>query len=121
LIIITTNEERDLPPAFLRRCVQVTLRQPKTTTDLSEIARAHFGPGLDQLYEKLAEVTLRIREDQQKRDLRPVSTAEYLDAVRACARLQVQVPEPGEDPEATELWKFITGAVLKDPNQPVER
>jgi MoxR-like ATPase len=121
LIIITTNEERDLPPAFLRRCVQVTLSRLETPEAFSEIARARFGPRDDQLYEQLAEVTIKFREDQEKQDLRPVSTAEYLDAVRACARLEVRVPNQRVEQEASDLWKFITRAVLKDPNQPIGR
>ncbi len=120
LIIITTNEERDLPHAFLRRCVQVTLRQPTVAAALAQIAGAHFGPRSDKLYDRLAEITLGFREEQKRRELRPVSTAEYLDAVRACARLDVKVPERSEDTEASDLWKFISRAVLKDPKQSVE-
>lgn len=30
LIILTTNEERELPPAFLRRCLVITIAFPKT-------------------------------------------------------------------------------------------
>jgi len=120
LIIITTNEERDLPPAFLRRCVQVTLTRPETPEAFSEIARAHFGARDDQLYEQLAEITIRFRGTQKDRDLRQVSTAEYLDAVRACARLKVRLPE-AEGEKANDLWKFISRAVLKDPTQPTDR
>ncbi len=43
LLCITTNEERDLPPAFLRRCVGLPLPDPDDNR-LVAIARAHF-PG----------------------------------------------------------------------------
>src|SRR5262249_48654838 len=41
LVFITSNGERELPPAFLRRCIQLEL-QPPARDALLEIARAHF-------------------------------------------------------------------------------
>src|SRR4029077_10984339 len=41
LIFITTNDERELPNAFLRRCVILKLRAPSQERLIS-IARAHF-------------------------------------------------------------------------------
>ena len=46
LIVITTNEERELPPAFLRRCVVLNLAPDPAMTYLRwlvERGRAHFG------------------------------------------------------------------------------
>ncbi|BAZ71205.1 hypothetical protein NIES4106_60020 (plasmid) [Fischerella sp. NIES-4106] len=42
LIIMTSNGERDFPPAFLRRCLQVQMPQP-TQADLQEIVKSHLG------------------------------------------------------------------------------
>ncbi|MBO3459286.1 AAA family ATPase [Aetokthonos hydrillicola Thurmond2011] len=42
LIIMTSNGERDFPPAFLRRCVQVQMPEP-TQEDLQEIVESHLG------------------------------------------------------------------------------
>ena len=48
LVILTTNEERSLPDAFLRRCVVLQLALPTESDELSlwleARARAHFGP-----------------------------------------------------------------------------
>jgi MoxR-like ATPase len=41
LVFITTNEERELPPAFLRRCVELKLEMPGPER-LLDIAHAHF-------------------------------------------------------------------------------
>ncbi|MGC9377650.1 AAA family ATPase [Streptomyces sp. MH13] len=41
-IVLTSNGEREFPPAFLRRCVSLRLRQPDDD-HLSEIVRAHLG------------------------------------------------------------------------------
>ncbi len=103
LIVITTNEERELPSAFLRRCVQVTLPAP-TQDDLARIAIAHFGAEKasrrkPSLYAPLAEKTMQLKAEHQRKGIRPPSTAEYLDAVRACLMLGIG---PG-DADWTEL------------------
>lgn len=41
-VVITSNAERDFPPAFLRRCIQLTIGQPDRDR-LAEIVRAHLG------------------------------------------------------------------------------
>jgi MoxR-like ATPase len=49
LIIITTNEERDLPAAFLRRCIVLSLAAGDDyATWLVERGQAHFGPQPDE-------------------------------------------------------------------------
>ncbi|MEL6439085.1 MAG: AAA family ATPase [Cyanobacteria bacterium J06621_8] len=42
IIVMTSNGERDFPPAFKRRCVRVTMPEPDQTT-LKAIVKAHFG------------------------------------------------------------------------------
>lgn len=41
-VVLTSNGEREFPPAFLRRCVTLRLRQPDDA-HLADIVRAHFG------------------------------------------------------------------------------
>ncbi|CAL9440908.1 AAA family ATPase [Streptomyces sp. enrichment culture] len=41
-VVLTSNGEREFPPAFLRRCVSLRLRQPDDQR-LAEIVRAHLG------------------------------------------------------------------------------
>ncbi|MEC4815124.1 MAG: AAA family ATPase [Scytonema sp. PMC 1069.18] len=75
LIVMTSNDERDFPPAFLRRCLQVKMPKP-TETDLATIVQAHLG-------EKIAEVTDLIAEFARKRDGEAVNLAtdQLLNAV----------------------------------------
>ncbi|KYC42704.1 AAA family ATPase [Scytonema hofmannii PCC 7110] len=47
-ILLTSNGERDFPPAFLRRCLRLTLQQPSQKA-LTEIVKAHLG---DEVLEK---------------------------------------------------------------------
>lgn len=41
-VVLTSNGEREFPPAFLRRCVTLRLRQPDDR-QLADIVRAHLG------------------------------------------------------------------------------
>ncbi|MFE0106326.1 AAA family ATPase [Streptomyces sp. NPDC059009] len=43
LVVMTSNGEREFPPAFLRRCVTVDLKQPATVEELTAIVREHLG------------------------------------------------------------------------------
>ncbi|GAA3885326.1 AAA family ATPase [Streptomyces lannensis] len=45
-IVMTSNGERDFPPAFLRRCIRFTMPQP-TTEALRRVVEAHLGIGID--------------------------------------------------------------------------
>ncbi|WP_405386762.1 MoxR family ATPase [Streptomyces sp. NBC_01102] len=55
VVVITSNGEREFPPAFLRRCVRLDLREPDERR-LREIVAAHLGPaaldGVDDLLRK---------------------------------------------------------------------
>ncbi|MFF4190039.1 AAA family ATPase [Nonomuraea sp. NPDC001831] len=43
IVIMTSNSEREFPPAFLRRCLLLDLHEP-TREDLAGMLAAHFGP-----------------------------------------------------------------------------
>jgi MoxR-like ATPase len=114
VVVITTNEERQLPPAFLRRCVVAPIPAP-TTESLAEIARLHVGgpggqvdPALDALFGVLADKLLKIRAPMTKRD-RPPGVAEYLDTVRACMELKVDPSNPSA------AWSAIEEFTLRKP------
>ncbi|MEV4568534.1 MoxR family ATPase [Nonomuraea sp. NPDC049419] len=47
LVIMTSNAEREFPPAFLRRCIRLELREPDATK-LREILTAHMGDLAEQ-------------------------------------------------------------------------
>ncbi|MFF0389094.1 AAA family ATPase [Kitasatospora sp. NPDC004615] len=44
IVVLTSNGERDFPPAFLRRCLRLDLKPP-TGEQLRDIVRAHLGDG----------------------------------------------------------------------------
>ncbi|OHV34714.1 hypothetical protein CC117_20895 [Parafrankia colletiae] len=88
LVVLTTNEERDLPPAFLRRCVVLTLQFPDED-ELVDIGRRHFPDGPDDLLREVAAITSQARKEAKREGDRPPGTAEYIDAVRAAIRLGI--------------------------------
>ena len=89
LILITTNQERALPEAFIRRCLVLPLELPAEREALIERltqrGRAHFGAKTtDAVLLAAAEQLAADRRFAQQHQLRPLpGQAEYLDLVRA--------------------------------------
>ena len=94
LVVITTNEERELPQAFLRRCVVAVLPTPDPPI-LTTIARQHLdhhvgrGQGDADLIKALTGELGVARSEARKLGIRPPGTAEFLDALRACWNLGI--------------------------------
>jgi len=105
LVIVTSNEERDLPPAFLRRCCILRLELPEGELELKQeilsYAEVHFDA---------TDVPLDVREavfDQWLKDRRSASgddpragLAEYLDMLRALHEMH-----PGDGKKQRDLFE----------------
>jgi MoxR-like ATPase len=103
LVVITTNNERELPKPFMRRCVLLAL-QPPDVPRLLEIADAH-GLGQDEkLARSLAERVVELAAKASAAGLPEPSAAEYLDALRACRQFKIS-PE-------SDAWEAIASATL---------
>lgn len=101
LTFVTTNEERDLPPAFIRRCIALHIETP-TRERLIDVGKAHF-PDLSMAL--LASVA-KLTATRTKEDGAQPSTAEYLDTVRACRDLGISPDMESFDQLASmTLWK----------------
>jgi MoxR-like ATPase len=88
LLVITTNDERALPPAFVRRCIVYEIQAPSRDR-LTAIARRHV-PELDAaLLDQVYELYGALVTDARAQKLREPSTAELLDALRACRQLGI--------------------------------
>lgn len=105
LLCITTNEERDLPPAVVRRCVSIRLEDPNKDL-LVRIAKAHFGADATGTYSAIADQILGLAAPEPVGGIRP-SAAEYLDAVQASLDLDV-APDP-DSPTWRGILEAITG------------
>ncbi len=110
LTIITTNRERDLPQAFLRRCILLEIPDPERDR-LVEIAGHHYPDGDRDRMEQIAMLLLDLRKQAQNQQVRSPGIAEMLDAVQACEELGIPV-DKGPD----SIWSHIERAVLaKEP------
>jgi MoxR-like ATPase len=105
LIILTTNGERELPPAFLRRCVTITL-DPPTEDWFVGIANQKFGTEDDKMHRGVAQEVMRHRQAAKKAGLREPSTGEYLDALEVCRSLNIDTQSKAwTDVALSVLWK----------------
>ncbi|MEO5740320.1 MAG: AAA family ATPase, partial [Vicinamibacterales bacterium] len=103
LLMITSNGERELPPAFLRRCVVLNLEDPNEDW-LVTVANQRFGKKDAAFHREIARHVMDLRKLARERDLREPSTAEYLDAVDACRRLNISA--------TSDTWKLVADALL---------
>lgn len=101
LVFITTNDERDLPNAFLRRCVELILQAPDRQR-LVAIGREHFPKLPAKLLDEIAGIVLAGASDSTALP----SAAEYIDTVRACRELKVRPGSPAwADLLKVTVWK----------------
>jgi len=102
-LMLTTNGERELPAAFLRRCVLLVLDEPDADW-FALVARQHFPKGRAALQRRIAAEVMRLRETARASHVRKPSTAEFLDALRVCQVLQLD--------EHSKDWDRIVESVL---------
>jgi MoxR-like ATPase len=110
IILITSNNEKELPDAFLRRCFFHYIRFPDAET-MEKIVRVHF-PGLKK--ELLAEALTAFFEVRETPGLKKKpSTSELLDWIKLLVAEDIP-PEAlrGADPKKT--IPILHGALLKN-------
>jgi len=95
IVVITTNNERDLPQALLRRCFSHTLTLPNSQEDmrkwLTERGRLHFGTTIsDAAYDYAAE---ELYNERQNTTTYSPGLAEYLDLLRPLTEAHVSPDE----------------------------
>lgn len=88
LLMLTTNGEREMPPAFLRRCVVLTIDPPDLGWFVA-IANLRRGTARHALHEAVAHEVMALRAAARTAGLREPSTSEYLDALAVCDELGI--------------------------------
>lgn len=136
LVIITTNEERELPPAFVRRCLVLHLRvddeqflrgwwnrqlvqrselfSPERALIkwLAERGETHFaGIFTAKVRERAAELLARDRRKARQAGLIRPGQAEYLDLLRA---LRNMAADSGEQRQLALLEQISPFALVKE-------
>jgi MoxR-like ATPase len=104
LIILSTNGERELPGAFVRRCVTFRFPDP-TQAWFTEVANRWYGAARAALHSAVAAKLMDSRRQAREAGVRQPGTAEYLDAVSACHDL-------GIDTASTE-WQALERCVFR--------
>lgn len=93
LVIITSNKERELPAAFVRRCLVLNLELPTDDADFIKVmlerGTLHYGEQCSKkVYEEAAKLLLKERQFARNKGIpNPPGQAEYLDMLRALATL----------------------------------
>ncbi|MCU0393868.1 MAG: MoxR family ATPase [Thermoflexibacter sp.] len=81
LVIITSNQEKELPPAFLRRCLYFYIEFPKKE-DLIQILANHFTDENKDDLEFVTDIFIEIRSQIEKRLSgveKKIGTSEFVD------------------------------------------
>jgi MoxR-like ATPase len=96
LVIFTTNEERSLPEAFLRRCLSLELALPEDKAALRDWlwarGRRHFPQISEAVQGEVAGLLHEDRQRCQELGLGEPGLAEHLDLLRA-----LQALAPGKE------------------------
>jgi MoxR-like ATPase len=113
LVVITTNEERALPDAFLRRCMVLNLDLPRDEGTLTALlvkrGAKHFSDVSDNVLHAAAKQLWDDREASRQQGLHPLpGQAEYMDLLRALHNRHPREPE-----QQNELLNQISGFALR--------
>lgn len=105
-VILTSNGERDFPPAFLRRCLRLEMQEP-TAEELTEIVKAHLGeeilPQAEALIEEL------VNKFDQKRQQGSLATDQLLNAIYLITRNPFPRDNKEERQElVNKLYQYLT-------------
>ena len=110
VIIITSNNEKELPDAFLRRCFFHYIKFPDRET-MERIVEVHY-PGLKSLLLREALTTFYELRDLPGLKKRP-STSEFLDWLKLLVAEDIG-PELLREKNAAKLIPPLHGALLKN-------
>lgn len=84
IVLMTSNGERDFPPAFLRRCLRLNMEEPDAAR-LKEIVAGYFGDEDTAKYDKL------INEFYDQRQGKVLATDQLLNAVHLISQGQIDI------------------------------
>jgi MoxR-like ATPase len=104
LVIMTSNGERDFPPAFLRRCLRINMPDPKDDAVLQRIVGAHFErEASDTTWKKVKQKADPLIADFAKelqRKQASLATDQLLNLVYMVRQSQLGTETPEADKEA---------------------
>ncbi|MEL7314794.1 MAG: MoxR family ATPase [Cyanobacteria bacterium J06559_3] len=90
LVLMTSNGERDFPPAFLRRCLRLKMAEPDLDR-LRQIVAGYLGEDIQKQYDII------IQEFFKQRQGNVLATDQLLNAVHLIAKGQIDTEQTLED------------------------
>ena len=118
LVVVTTNEERELPAAFLRRCMVLHLSLAKDRDKLAAFlirrGQVHFendygqAPGFKDVLRNAADMLIDDRDKAASSGLHKPGQAEYLDLCRAVFEISQERDRP-----VSEVLKAVADFALR--------
>lgn len=109
LVIITTNNERSLPDAFIRRCLALDLTFPKDTSEQREFLKLRASENysdldFDTVISPAIEMLIEDRAQAKSKRLSPLpGQAEFFDLLRGV----VEIKKQNSDQDIGELMKQL--------------
>lgn len=102
-VVLTSNGEREFPPAFLRRCIRIPMPEPDNTL-LTKIVAAHLGT-------KAAKQAEQLISDfaATSRETRALATDQLMNAIYVVTR---ELPPTGD--ERTNVVELILKQLISD-------
>ncbi|MEB3232134.1 MAG: AAA family ATPase [Leptolyngbyaceae bacterium] len=89
LVVMTSNGERDFPPAFLRRCLRLEMEEPDEKR-LKQIVSNYLGEDVEAIDAKYGEL---IQAFKDLRDSNMLATDQLLNAVHLVSKGQIDVKD----------------------------
>lgn len=105
LVIMTSNDERDFPPAFLRRCLRLDMADPSRER-LQQIVAVHLKDAEPQ-----AETLITNFDQRRRQEKGMLATDQLLNAVYLVSRPQAPTGQTKAD-LVDQLWRYL------DSNEP---
>jgi MoxR-like ATPase len=108
ILVLTSNSEKNLPDAFLRRCVFYHISFPSGTR-LKEIVSRRIKPTPEFTDDKIDNAVLHFEEIRRMGLAKPPATAEFLAWLRVLERknLDVKNLKPGEQVALTFTYSIL--------------
>jgi len=124
LVMLTTNEERELPLAFLRRCLVLTIPFPKEDAAarkflIEDRARVRYPEESDVSSQVCQEAATQLLSERQQADrnrhagLSKPGAAEFLDLIRVLVELGREVKQKQRSARQLEFLAQVSGFVLR--------